>query len=220
MAAGQRKRFGFARWLRRSFFTGLLVLLPLVITVYVFYRFFRWVDGFLKPIVARYPFLDIPGLGVAGVILIIFLAGTLGGNFFGKRIFRWIEEGFEKIPMVRTLYVAIKQTSEAFLKQDRTVFKEVVLVEYPRPGIYTLGLVTSTWRFKVADGEEHDFVTVFLPTTPNPTTGLFVMVPRSEVLPSDLSIEDALKMAISGGAIVPSGHRHDGGATAGTPGAG
>jgi len=217
VAAGQRNRFGFARWLRRSFFTGLLVLLPLVITVYVFYRFFRWIDGFLKPIVARYPFLDIPGLGFAGVIIIIFLAGTVGGNFFGKRIFRWIEEGFEKIPVIRTLYVAVKQTSEVFLKQDRTVFKEVVLVQYPRAGLYSVGLVTSTWRFKAADGQERDFVTVFLPTAPNPATGTFVMVSRDEVLPSELSVEDALKMAISGGAVIPSEHRRGGGPTPGSP---
>ena len=208
MVAREVKKRGFLRWLRRSFLAGLLVLLPVVVTVWIFYRFFHWVDGFLKPIVARYPIIDIPGLGFLGVILIILLAGAVGGNFFGRRIFRWVEGGLEKVPMVRTLYVAIKQTSEVFLKQDRTVFKEVVLVQYPRLGIYTIGLVTSTWRFKAADGREHDFVTVFLPTTPNPTSGFFVMVPRHEAIQSDLSIEDALKMIISAGAVVPEGHQH------------
>ncbi len=205
MGAGVRKRTVGA-WLRRKFLTGLLVLLPTVITAYVLYRIFEWVDGLLQPIIARYPFLDIPGLGFLGVIVIVFLAGVVGGGFFGRTLFRWLEGGLEKIPMVRSIYVSIKQVSEVFLKQERSVFKEVVLIEYPRQGVYVIGLVTSTWRFRGADGVEREFVTIFLPTTPNPTSGLFLMVPRSEAIPSDLSVEDALKMVISGGAVVPSGH--------------
>ncbi len=195
-------------WFRRSFFTGLLVLLPTVVTVYVLYRVFVWVDGFLKPIIARYPFLDIPGLGFFGVIVIVLLAGILGGNLFGKTLYRWFESGLEKIPLVRSIFVAIKQVSEVFLKQDRSVFKEVVLVEYPRPGVYIIGLVTSSWRFAGADGTERDYITIFLPTTPNPTSGFFLMVSRKDAIPTDLSIEDALKMVISAGAVVPPGHRH------------
>lgn len=80
-------------------------------------------------------------------------------------------------------------------------------MQYPRPGVYVIAFVTGTWRFRDEDGAEHDFVTVFLPTTPNPTSGLFIMVRREEALPSDLSIEDAMKMVISGGAVVPPGHR-------------
>jgi uncharacterized membrane protein len=182
--------------------------MPTVLTVYVLYRIFRWVDGFLAPIIARHPYLDIPGLGFIGVIAIILLAGIVGGGFFGRTLFRWVEGGLEKIPMVRSIYVAIKQVSEVFLKQERTVFKEVVLVQYPRPGVYVIGFVTATWRFEGADGIDRDFVTIFLPTTPNPTSGLMLMVRREEALPSDLSIEDAMKMVISGGAVVPPGHRH------------
>jgi uncharacterized membrane protein len=107
-----------------------------------------------------------------------------------------------------------------FLKQERTVFKEVVLIEYPRHGVYVIGFVTSSWRFKGSDGEERDFITVFLPTTPNPTSGLFLMVPRGDAIRSDLSIEDAMKMVISGGAVVPPGHRsHAGDSGALEPGA-
>jgi uncharacterized membrane protein len=208
------------RWLKRKFLTGLLVLLPTVLTVYVLYRIFVWVDGFLEPITARYPFLNIPGLGFIGVIVIILLAGVLGGGFFGRTLFRWLEGGLEKIPMVRSIYVAIKQVSEVFLKQERTVFKEVVLIEYPRHGVYVIGFVTSSWRFKGSDGEERDFITVFLPWTPNPTSGLFLMVPRGDAIRSDLSIEDAMKMVISGGAVVPPGHRsHAGDSGALEPGA-
>jgi len=120
---------------------------------------------------------------------------------------------------VRSIYVAIKQVSEVFLKQERTVFKKVVLVQYPRPGIYVIGFETATWRFEGADGLEHDFVTIFIPTTPNPTSGLFIMVRREEAIPSDLSIEEAMKMVISGGAVVPPGHRHAAGGPEGGAGA-
>ena len=196
------------RWFRRSFLTGLLVLLPTVVTAYVLYRIFVWVDGFLKPIIARYPFLDIPGIGFLAVVLIILLAGVLGGNLFGKTLYRWFEGGFEKIPLVRSIYVAIKQISEVFLKQERTVFKKVVLVQYPRPGIYMIGFVTSSWRFTDPSGLEHEFITVFLPTSPNPTTGFLIIIPPHEAIASDLSIEDAFKVVISGGAVVPGSHRY------------
>ncbi len=208
MVARGLRNHSLVRWFKRSFLTGLLVLMPTVLTVYVLYRIFRWVDGILAPVTARHPYLDIPGLGFIGVIAIILLAGVVGGGFFGRTLFRWFEGGMEKIPMVRSIYVAIKQVSEVFLKQERTVFKEVVLVEYPRPGVYVIGFVTSTWRFRGTDGLEHDHVTIFLPTTPNPTSGIMLMVRREEALPSDLSIEDAMKMVISGGAVVPPEHRH------------
>lgn len=206
------------RWFRRRFLTGLLVLLPTVLTAYVLYRIFKWVDGLLKPIVARYPFLDIPGLGFVAVIVIILLAGVLGGGFFGRTLFKWVEGGFEKIPMVRSIYVSIKQVSEVFLDQERSVFKEVVFVQYPRMGLYTLGLVTSTVRFRGADGVEREYITIFLPTTPNPTSGFFVLVPREETIPSSMSIQDAMTMIISGGAVVPPGRINSASDPAGAPG--
>ncbi len=219
MVAGRVADAPVVKWFKRKFLTGLLVLLPTALTAYVLFRIFRWVDNILKPVIVRYPFLDIPGLGFVAVIVIILLAGVLGGGFFGRTLFRWFEGGLEKIPMVRSIYVAIKQVSEVFLKQERTVFKEVVLIQYPRPGIYVIGFVTSSWRFRGAGGVEQDFFTVFLPTTPNPTSGLFLMAPRHEVIPSDLSIEDAMKMVISGGAVVPPGHTRAAGGPKGPEGA-
>jgi len=219
MVARRIRDHSVVRWFKRRFLTGLLVLMPTVLTVYVIYRIFMWIDGILGPITARYPFLDIPGLGFVAVIVIIILAGVVGGGFFGRTLFRWLEGGLEKIPMVRSIYVAIKQVSEVFLKQERTVFKKVVLVQYPRPGIYAIGFETSTWRFRGADGLERDFVTIFIPTTPNPTSGLFIMIRREEAIPSDLSIEEAMKMVISGGAVVPSGHLRAAGGPEGGKGA-
>lgn len=203
------------KWFKRTFLTGVLVLFPVAFTVYIMYRLFRWVDGLLAPLAARHPLLDIPGLGLLGVVVIVLAAGVLGGSFLGRTVFRWVGEAFERIPMVRSLYHALRQTSEVFLKEDRTVFKRVVIVQYPRPGIYAIGLETATWRFRGVDGAEREFVTVFLPTTPNPTSGLLLLLPAGEVIASDLTIEDALQMIISGGAVVPP-HRPIG--SGGTPG--
>lgn len=191
------------KWLRRKFLTGLLVILPTALTAYVLYRIFRWVDSILKPITARYPFLDIPGLGFVAVILIILLAGMFGGGILGRTLFRWFEGGFEKIPMVRSIYVAIKQISEVFLKQERTVFQKVVIVAYPRPGTYMIGFVTSSWDFKGAGLNGHEFITVFLPTSPNPTTGFLVIIAPHEAISTDLTVEEAFKVVVSGGAVVP-----------------
>jgi len=190
-------------WLKKKFLTGLVILLPTVVTVYVFYRLFRSVDSLLKPLADKYPVLDIPGLGFVGVVLIILITGVFAGNLIGRTVIGWFEGLIEKIPMISRIYIAIKQISEVFFKPERTVFKEAILVEYPRPGIFVIGFVTSYYNFKDSDGNERRFVNVFLPTTPNPTSGLFLMVPEEEVTPMNCTMEDALKMVISGGAVLP-----------------
>jgi uncharacterized membrane protein len=190
-------------WFRRKFLTGLIILLPTVITGYVFYRVFVSIDNILEPIIARYPFLDIPGLGFLSVLLIILLTGVFAGNFFGSSIITWVESVAFRIPLFSRIYIAIKQLSEVFLKQERTVFKRAILIQYPRPGIYVVGFVTSAWQVKDENGNDKTFINIFLPTTPNPTSGLFLMVPEEEVLPFDHTIEDALKLVISGGAVLP-----------------
>lgn len=196
-------------WFRKSFLTGLLILLPTVVTGWILYRFFVSVDNILKPLVARYPFLDFPGLGFIGVVVIIFITGIFGGNLFGRRIISWGETIVGRIPMISRVYTAIKQLSEVFLKQERTVFRKAILIQYPRPGIYVVGFVTSKWRIDAADGKKQLFVNVFLPTTPNPTSGLFLMIPEEEAIPLNCSTEEALKMVISGGAVLPCLNRLD-----------
>jgi uncharacterized membrane protein len=137
--------------------------------------------------------------------VIVLLAGLLGGNLFGRTLYRWFEGRMEKIPLVRSIYLATKQISQVFLGQERTVFRKVVYIEYPRPGIFMLGFVTSNWKFTDRSGVESGFVAVFIPTSPNPTTGYLVIVPPEEAIPSDLSVEEAFKVVISGGAVVPEG---------------
>ena len=191
-------------WLRRKFLTGLVILLPTVLTGWILFRLFISVDSILRPIVARYPFLDIPGLGFITVIIILLLMGIFAGNFIGRRIIHWAEKGIGQIPLVSRLYTAFKQMSEVFLQEKRTAFRRAVILEYPRRGVYSVGFVTSTWSYHDSSGRERVFINIFLPTIPIPTSGLFLMVPEEDTTPMNCSVEEALKMVISGGAIISS----------------
>jgi uncharacterized membrane protein len=191
-------------WIRRRFITGLIILLPTALTAWILYRIFVSVDSILEPVVTRYPFLDIPGLGFIAVILIVLLMGIFAGNFIGRRIIHWAEKGIKQIPLVSRLYTAFKQMSEVFLQEKRTAFRRAIIIEYPRRGVYSVGFVTSTWSYHDHEGVEKVFINVFLPTTPIPTSGLFLMVPEEDTIPMNCSVEEALKMVISGGAIISS----------------
>ncbi|MBN1884490.1 MAG: DUF502 domain-containing protein [Candidatus Krumholzibacteriota bacterium] len=190
-------------WFRRKLLTGILILLPTVVTGWVLYHVFIYFDDLLEPVVARYPIIDIPGLGFLAVVLLVLVAGVFAGNLIGRTIIGWLETLVVRIPLIRSMYTAVKQIGEVFLRGQHTAYRKAVLIQYPREGIYVVGFTTKTWLRRGADGRERMFVNIFLPTTPNPTSGLFLMVPEDETEPLDCSIEDALKMVISGGAIVP-----------------
>ncbi|MDD3643885.1 MAG: DUF502 domain-containing protein [Candidatus Krumholzibacteria bacterium] len=191
-------------WLRRRFITGLVVLLPTVLTVWLLWKIFRSVDGVLRPLAARYPLLDIPGLGVLAVLLIVLAVGISAANLLGRRFIRLLERALGRVPLVNRMYLTLKQMSEVFLQEKRTAFRRAVMIEYPRRGLYSVGFVTSTWRFRDETGRERAMVNLFLPTTPNPTSGLFLILPEEDTEPMGCSIEEAVKMVISGGAVTPS----------------
>jgi len=190
-------------WLRRRFITGLVVLLPTVLTAWILFQVFRSVDSVLRPLVARYPFLDIPGLGLLAVLVIVLAVGIFAANLIGRRIIRLLERALSRIPLVNRMYLTLKQMSEVFLREQRTAFRKAVMIEYPRRGIYSIGFVTSTWTYRDEKGRERTMVNLFLPTTPNPTSGLFLMIPEEDPEPMGCSIEEAVKMVISGGAVIP-----------------
>lgn len=190
-------------WFRRKFLTGLVILLPTVLTGWILYNVFVSMDHMLRPIVEKYPVMNIPGLGFMAVVLLILAAGVFAGNFIGRRIISWAEVVVTRIPLISRMYTAIKQISEVFLRHERTVFREAILIEYPRPGIFVVGFVTSSWETSIGDGPKRNYINVFLPTTPNPTSGLFLMIPAEDAIPMDCSVEEALKMVISGGAVIP-----------------
>lgn len=208
--ASLKPKGGIGKQIRAYFFTGLLVLVPLVLTGYIIWNLFLAIDGILREIVYTFileqfgiRFVQIPGIGFITLILLIILTGVLARNYFGRKLVDLGDQFVGRIPLINRVYNAIKQISHAFLSSKREVFKKAVLFEYPRKGIYSIGFYTQDTRGSVQDAIETDMVSIFLPTTPNPTSGFLLFVPKTDIIELDLTIEEALKLVISGGAIVP-----------------
>lgn len=191
------------------FITGLLVLTPLVLTIFIIWRLFLAIDGLLRGVI-KHVLLDrfgvpntIYGLGFISVILLILLTGMIARNYVGRKVIKLGEDVMTRLPLVNRIYLAIQQIGNAFFAEKREVFKKAVLIEYPRKGIYSIGFFTQDTRGEVQERLNQDVVSVFLPTTPNPTSGFLLFVPKANVTELDMTIEEALKLVISGGAIVP-----------------
>jgi len=194
--------------LKKYFITGLLVLIPLVLTIFIIWKLFIAVDGLLQGFVSNLlAKIGVPvtkyGPGFVSVMLLILLTGLVARNFFGRKVIKLGEEILARIPLINRIYMAIQQISNAFLSEKREVFKKAILIEYPRKGIYSIGFFTQDTRGEVQERLDRDVVSVFLPTTPNPTSGFLLFVPKTDIIELDMSIEEALKLVISGGAIVP-----------------
>lgn len=191
---------------RKHFLTGLLVIVPLGITYYVVSAIVRFMDQTLAILPPRFhpdtylPF-RIPGLGVILTILIIQVVGMLGANLFGRSIVGAYEQVLDKIPGVRWLYLAIKQLLEQMISDDSRRFRRVVLVEYPRRGIYSVAFVTGVSRGEVQEKTAERVINVFLPTTPNPTSGFYLLVPEQDTVPLDIPVDDAFKLIMSAGIV-------------------
>lgn len=191
--------------LKKYFWSGFAITLPVVLTIYLFIIIFKISDGILNPIFKRILGIYIPGLGIIASILIIFIIGFLATHFFNKQIFRFLENLFVNIPFVKNIYPSAKQLSRMIFSGDSKLsFKKVVLVEYPRQGIWSLGFVTNeaTLEVKTRTGKE-DLINILIPTTPTPLSGFMIIMPQNDVVFLDMTIEDALKMIISGGIILP-----------------
>ena len=195
--------------IRTIFIAGLLVIFPIWVTFVLLRFLIVQLDQVLSPEVARgfeyfgYPGVDIPGLGVIATALAIFLVGLLTTNLVGRRLIILGERVLARLPVVRTIYVAAKQLLEAVAQRKDRAFERVVLVEYPRPGIYAMGFVTSDSRGEVDEVIGEDVVKVFVPTAPNPTSGMLVFVPRREIIALSMSIEEGIKLVVSGGIVTP-----------------
>lgn len=198
--------------IRASFFTGTLVVIPLVLTFWVLYFI---IDKFnlllLDPIVNLLnkwaPAQNIEILTKVAIFFLI-LAGLTFAGFATRvivlrNIFGFGEKVLYKVPMISTIYRTIKEISLAFFVQKNTIFKRVVLLEYPRKGLYQLGFVVSETKGEVQNKTKQVVLNVFVPTTPNPTSGMLVLTPEEEAIPLDMSVAEGMKMVISGGAITP-----------------
>jgi uncharacterized membrane protein len=199
------------RWLRNRFLTGLVVAAPIGITIWLIYTFVTFVDRVIKPLIPdRYnpesylPFA-IPGMGLLIAILGLTLLGALAANIFGRTLIDLGERILNTVPLIRNLYSALKQIVETVFQGQQNSFKEVVLVEYPMEGSFAVAFVASEGKGQIREfaGKGEEVIGVFIPTTPNPTSGFLLFVPRSKTQVLDLSVEEAAKLIISFGMVTP-----------------
>lgn len=191
------------RKIRNLFITGILVILPLVTSVYILWIMFKIIDNWTSPIVLLLFNHEIPGFGIILTVTIILGAGLFATNIIGRKIIKIGETLLIKIPLFNNIYVSIKRILEGFLSHQKETFKKPILFEYPRKDLYQIGFITKETGTYFDELTEEKLYNVFLPTTPNPTSGKFVMVPESEIIVLDLSVEEALKLVISGGILTP-----------------
>lgn len=201
------------RSIRTAFITGLLILLPLGVTAFtvgfVLDRignpaselFFRFIDENIR---------DLPTIGISLqivslliVVSIITILGYFSRIFIGQLLFNFFERILGKVPLINLIYNTVKQIVDTFTQQQKAVFQEVVLIEYPRKGVYAIGFLTNRAKGEIQALTGEELVNVFVPTTPNPTSGFLLMLPRESVISMQMSISDGMKLIISGGAVVP-----------------
>ena len=182
------------------------VMVPVAGTWYLLAFLFDVADGLIKPLVVAVVGRYYPGLGVLLALVVVLATGALATHYLGRRLIAGVEALILRAPMVRGVYLAFKQVVEAFTSVSGASFDRVVLVEYPRRGLYAVGFVTGRPWVEVED-EADEVATVFVPTTPNPTSGFLALVPRSQLVKLDMTVEDGLKLVVSGGMVVPSERR-------------
>lgn len=188
--------------IRTYFLTGLLVLVPLLLTVVLLKALVKAVDGTLGDLPARYLGREIPGLGILVMVGTVLVVGLVSRNFVARRIGRLGDRILGTIPIVRPIYRGAREVVQAVLGVSDQHFSRVVLVEYPLAGSWAIAFVTGEARGAVAIPLEEPHLTVFLPTTPNPTSGFLLLVPTARTRRLDLSVEDAMKVVISAGLVV------------------
>jgi len=197
--------------LRNSFLTGLIIVGPIGITIYMVWTFIDFIDSWVTPYLLKLfpnipiPVESIPGIGLIVAILGIMIIGAFTANLFGRSLVSYGESLLDRMPVVRNLYRALKQIFETVLSQSGNSFQKVGVIEYPRKGLYAIVFVSTDTRGeiaeKVADGER--FLSVFLPTTPNPTSGYLLFLPERDITILDMSVEEGAKLVISAGLVVP-----------------
>ena len=194
--------------MRKYFVTGLLILVPLAITIWVLNLIISTMDQSLLLLPERWRpeavvGFHIPGLGTILTLVFIFLTGLATRNFIGKRIV-WAWEGLlTRIPVVRSIYSSVKQVSDTLFSSSGNAFRKALLVQYPRQGSWTIAFLTGVPGGDVRNHLRGDYVSIYIPTTPNPTSGFFLMVPRAETIELDMNVDEALKYIVSMGVVSP-----------------
>ena len=194
--------------IKRHFITGLLIWVPLGITAWVLVLIVGTMDQSLRLLPeAIHPRnmlgFDIPGAGAILTLLVIVLTGVLAANFIGQRLVTWWERLLTSIPVVNSIYNSVKQVSDTLFSSSGNAFRKALLIEYPRRGAWTIAFLTGRPGGDVLQHLDGDYVSVYVPTTPNPTSGFFLMLPKAEVIELEMSVDTALKYVISMGVVAP-----------------
>lgn len=207
------KKKGLVARLRGWFLTGLLVTAPVMLTIYITFLFVNIIDSNVNALIPaplremieiKAPFIgSLPGLGLVAGLIVITLIGAIAAGFFGRWLIRVGEGILNRMPVVRTIYGASKQILETVLTTQSNAFREVVLVEYPRTGLWVVGFVTSPTQGEIKTKLSDETVNVFVPTTPNPTSGFLLFCPVKDLVYLDMGVEDAVKLVVSGGIVTP-----------------
>jgi uncharacterized membrane protein len=197
--------------MKKYFITGLLVLVPLLITVWVMHTLIHTLDQSLQLLPAAWQpkklfGFNIPGLGALLTLVIIFVTGLVATNIFGQQMIVWWERLLNRVPVVKAIYFSVKQVSDTLFSDSGNAFRKAVLVQYPRQGSWTIAFITGAPGGDVANHLHGDYISVYVPTTPNPTSGFFLMMPRADVIELAMTVDEALKYIISMGTVTPKDH--------------
>ena len=202
-------KFSLWHWLRNSFFTGIVVAAPITVTVWLVYNLITFADETVKPLIPRaylpesYLPFAIPGFGLIVAVIMLTLLGALAANILGRSLLQAGERLVARVPFVRSIYGALKQLLESIFSQTEKSFKEVVLLQYPREGLWVVGFITTRARGEIKERLADDYIGVFVPSTPNPTSGFIVWLPEADIIRLDMSVEDGANLIVSAGLVIP-----------------
>jgi uncharacterized membrane protein len=201
-----KRKLGFKARFKRILLAGLLTLAPVAITVYALIWLFHLIDGVFAPLVTQLEqFFGVPlvGLGLVMTLLAVLLLGWLSTNVVGRRLLFFLEQIIHRIPVAKSIYSGTKGILETVSRDQTEAFKRVVLIEYPKARVHAIAFVTGSARWGHIHDNLEDFVLVFVPTTPNPTSGFLLMVPREETVNLPITVEEGIRLVISGGILLP-----------------
>ena len=206
-----KHRTGFFGGLRSSFFTGIVVILPIGLTIWLIWTLIGWVDGFVLPLVPetiqpeKYIGINLRGVGVIIFLIFTIIVGWVAKGLIGRSLILWGEGLVNRMPVVRSIYSGAKQIAETVFAQTERSFEKACLIEYPRRGIWAIGFISTNAKGEVSQtaATSSQLMSVFVPTTPNPTSGFLLFFPKDDVIELDMSVEDAAKLVISAGLVYP-----------------
>jgi uncharacterized membrane protein len=191
--------------LKRYFLTGLLVIIPIWGTILILKTLFVSLDRILGDLLVQLvPSHYVPGLGILALIVLVFVTGLFATNFMGRQVVKWWEKCLDRVPLVRGIYSTLKSVMGIVSASEHASYNRVVMIQFPKNGHYCIAFVTGVTKGEMQDFAQEPLIHVYVPTSPNPTSGYFLLVPEHEVTSIDISVEEAMKLIVSGGLYSPS----------------